>query len=262
MGGAQHFTNKGDKEAVKATFDEVGLDPEKYRVGKTKVFFRAGVLGEVEEIRDEIIGKMVCLVQNWVRGYMGRKKFVTMQEQRVALTIVQRNIKKYIGMKNWIWFYLWVRVKPIINKPRIEDAIKEIKVRSDASVAACKEAEDKAIFLENQHGQLITDIQSLKEELEATAGNAASFMDTFAVITAEKDLLEKKLQDTCYLVDQEIEGKNEIAVKIKDVDVNVANAKHDLEALEDVLLKLTREKETKDHNIRVINDVIAYQEEV
>ena len=26
-----------DKAAVKATFDDVGLDPEKYRVGATKV---------------------------------------------------------------------------------------------------------------------------------------------------------------------------------------------------------------------------------
>merc|ERR1712179_258927 len=193
---------------------------------------------------------------------MGRRKFVTMQAQRVALTVVQRNIRKYIGMKNWSWFYLWVRVKPEINKPRIEDAIKEIKVRSDASVAACQEAEDKAIWYENQHAQLLIDIQSLKEEVESTAGNAASFMENFAVIATQKDEVEKKLQDTCYLVDQEIEGKNDIANKIKDIDVTVHNAKHDLEELEDALLKLTREKETKDHNIRVINDEIAFQEEV
>merc|ERR1719370_2190143 len=95
-----------------ATFDDVGLDAEKYRVGKTKVFFRAGVLGEVEEIRDNVIGSMVCLVQNCVRGYMGRREYKILQEQRIALGIVQRTIKKYISMKSWIWFYLWMRVKP------------------------------------------------------------------------------------------------------------------------------------------------------
>jgi len=260
--GAQFFTGNTDKVAVKLTFDDVGLDAEKYRVGKTKVFFRAGVLGEVEEIRDDIIGKMVCLVQNWVRGRIARKKFITMQEQRVYLTVVQRNIRKYIGMKNWAWFYLWVRVKPIINKPRIEDAIKDIKGRSDASVANCKAAEDRAIFLENQHGQYLEDIVALKEELEATAGNSASFMEHFANISLDKDKLEKQLQETCFLVDKEIEAKNEVAVKIRDVDVNVGNAKHDLDGLEEILLKLTREKEHKDHQIRVINDEISYQEEV
>merc|ERR1719320_306436 len=116
-----------DKEAVTETFKSVGLDAEKYRVGKTKVFFRAGVLGEVEDIRDEVIGKMVGSVQNWVRGYLGRKAYKILQEQRVALVVVQRNIRKYMSMKSWVWFYLWSRVKPIINKPRIEDEINEIK---------------------------------------------------------------------------------------------------------------------------------------
>merc|ERR1712142_593876 len=114
--GAKFFATMDDKEAVAATFDDVGLDAEKYRVGKTKVFFRAGVLGEVEEIRDDVIGSMVCLVQNWVRGYMGRRKYKILQEQRIALGIVQRTIKKYISMKSWIWFYLWMRVKPLINQ--------------------------------------------------------------------------------------------------------------------------------------------------
>merc|ERR1711909_51409 len=73
--GAQFFAQMDDQAAVKATFDDVGLDAEKYRVGSTKVFCRAGVLGEVEEIRDDVIGAMVCKVQNWVRGYMGRRKY-------------------------------------------------------------------------------------------------------------------------------------------------------------------------------------------
>merc|ERR1712106_251017 len=177
--GAQFFAKMDDKLAVKATFDDVGLDAEKYRVGKTKVFFRAGVLGEVEEIRDDVIGAMVNMVQNWVRGYLGRKTYRILQEQRVALSIVQRNVRKYMKLKTWPWFYIWVRVKPLLNQPRIEDAISELKVRSDASVSLCQEAEEKAVFLEEQHGQLIEEIKAKKEEVESTAGNMASFIENF-----------------------------------------------------------------------------------
>ena len=183
----------GDKEAVTATFESVGLEAEKYRVGATKVFFRAGVLGEVEDIRDEVIGKMVCSVQNWVRGYLGRKNFKILQEQRIALTIVQRNIRKYMSLKNWSWFYLWQRVKPMINKPRIEDEIRELKEQSDAAVSACQEAEEKAIMLEEQHEQLLKDIDSLKEEVESTAGNVAVFIENQALIAAQKAELEQQL---------------------------------------------------------------------
>merc|ERR1712055_313213 len=229
--GAQFFAQMDDQAAVKATFDDVGLDPEKYRVGKTKVFFRAGVLGEVEEIRDDVIGAMVCKVQNWVRGYMGRRKYKILQEQRIALGIVQRTIKKYISMKSWIWFYLWMRVKPLINQPRIEDAIRELKTRSDASVAACKEAEDKAEFLEAQHGQLLKEIEDLKEEVEATAGNAASFIENFALISAEKDELEKKLLNTENLYLAEQDAKNEMANQKKLVEMDVAAVKGDVDHL-------------------------------
>merc|ERR1719187_467561 len=252
--GASHFTDKNDQAAVKATFDDVGLDPEKYRVGKTKVFFRAGVLGEVEEIRDDVIGGMVCKVQNWVRGYLGRRKYKILQEQRIALTIVQRVIKKYMSMKSWIWFYLWMRVKPLINQPRIEDAIRELKTRSDASVAACKEAEDKAEFLEQQHATLLTDIEDLKTEVEATAGNAASFVENFALISAQKDELEKQLADTQLRYEQEQEAKNDMFNNKKLVEMDVAAVKADLDALGGDLFKLEGEKDNRDHQIRVYND--------
>merc|ERR1712106_957774 len=230
--GAQFFATMDDKLAVKATFDDVGLDAEKYRVGKTKVFFRAGVLGEVEEIRDNVIGAMVCLVQNWVRGYMGRREYKIRQEQRVALTIVQRNVRKYIGMKSWIWFYLWSRVKPLINKPNIENAIRDLKVRSDASVSACKEAEDKAEFLENQHATLLEDIVSLKQEVEATAGNSAAFIENFALIGAQKAELEKSLADTEMRFIAEQEAKNDLANQKKLVEMDVSSVKGDLEVLD------------------------------
>merc|ERR1711970_823645 len=251
-----------DKLAVAATFDDVGLDAEEYRVGATKVFFRAGVLGEVEEIRDNVIGAMVCLVQNWVRGYMGRREYKIRQEQRIALTIVQRNVRKYIGMKSWIWFYLWSRVKPLINQPNLENAIRDLKVRSDASVGACKEAEDKAVFLENQHGTLLEDIVNLKLEVEETAGSAASFIESFALIAAQKEELEKTLKSTGVKFEQEQQAKNELANQKKLVEMDVLAVKGDLEVLEGDLHKLAGEKDTRDHQIRVYNDEIAHQEEI
>merc|ERR1719187_89145 len=260
--GAKFFATMGDQEAVKATFDDVGLDAEKYRVGSTKVFFRAGVLGEVEEIRDDVIGGMVCKVQNWVRGYLGRRKYKILQEQRIALTIVQRVIKKYMSMKSWIWFYLWMRVKPLINQPRIEDAIRELKTRPDASVAACKEAEDKADFLENQHGELIKEIADLKVEVEATAGNAAAFIENAAMIDAQKAQLEKQLLDCEKAFVLEQEAKNEQFNAKKLVELDVAAVKADLDNLGGDLAKLESEKDTRNHQIGVQNDELAHQETI
>ena len=44
---------KNDKGAAAAVFDAIKLEQEKFRLGHTKVFFRAGILGYMEEVRED-----------------------------------------------------------------------------------------------------------------------------------------------------------------------------------------------------------------
>merc|ERR1712193_232134 len=56
--GAQAVAKaKNDKAAAGAIFDIIKLDKEKFRLGHTKVFFRAGILGFMEEVREDKIGE-------------------------------------------------------------------------------------------------------------------------------------------------------------------------------------------------------------
>lgn len=88
-----------------------------------QVFFRAGVLGQMEELRDERLGKIVTWMQSWVRGYLSRKEFKKLQEQRLALQVCQRNLRKYLKLRTWPWYKLWQKVKPLLNVTRVEDEI-------------------------------------------------------------------------------------------------------------------------------------------
>merc|ERR1712226_200172 len=54
---------KNDKGAAGAVFDVIKLDPEKYRLGHTKVFFRAGILGYMEEVREDKIADVLSWLQ-------------------------------------------------------------------------------------------------------------------------------------------------------------------------------------------------------
>lgn len=49
------------------------LDSNLYRVGQSKVFFRAGVLAHLEEERDLKITDVIISFQAWCRGYVARK---------------------------------------------------------------------------------------------------------------------------------------------------------------------------------------------
>jgi len=58
------------------------MDPNDYKIGNTKVFFKAGVLGNLEDMRDERLSRIVALFQAWVRGYNMKKQYKRLEDQR------------------------------------------------------------------------------------------------------------------------------------------------------------------------------------
>jgi len=58
------------------------MDPNEYRLGSTKVFFKAGVLGMLEDMRDERLSKIISLFQAHIRGYLMRRQYKKLQDQR------------------------------------------------------------------------------------------------------------------------------------------------------------------------------------
>merc|ERR1740122_469971 len=102
--GAQAVAKaKNDKGAAGAIMDIIKLDKEKFRLGHTKVFFRAGVLGVMEETREDKIGSVLSWLQSGARGKAARMQFKKLQDQKLALYSCQRAIKTMMIAKTWLW---------------------------------------------------------------------------------------------------------------------------------------------------------------
>lgn len=43
---------------------------------------------------------------------------------RLALQVVQRNLRKYLKLRTWPWWKLWVKVKPLLNVTNVEEEMK------------------------------------------------------------------------------------------------------------------------------------------
>ena len=102
---------KNDKAAAGCVMDVVKLDKEKYRLGHTKVFFRAGVGGWMEEQREDKIGSVLAWLQAGARGKASRMQFKKLQDQKMALYACQRAIRSYMMAKTWLWLQLWLAIK-------------------------------------------------------------------------------------------------------------------------------------------------------
>ncbi len=108
------------KLASAAVLEHIELEADAYRVGLTKVLFRAGILGTLEERRDEIIVRILTLLQSQIRRFLLRKNIKVMLAQKAALNVIQRNVKAYNSLRNWGWFRLMGNVKPLLNSKQKE----------------------------------------------------------------------------------------------------------------------------------------------
>ena len=68
LGQAEITSSSDNKTAVWALMDKISFDRERYRLGHTLVFFRAGSLAGLEETRDELVEnfKLKMIEQNLI----------------------------------------------------------------------------------------------------------------------------------------------------------------------------------------------------
>ncbi|XP_062546189.1 myosin heavy chain, muscle-like isoform X5 [Armigeres subalbatus] len=250
------------KNAAQKCFDAIGLDPESYRIGHTKVFFRAGVLGQMEEFRDERLSKIMSWMQSWCRGYIARKNFKKMQEQRVSLEIVQRNLRKYLKLRTWAWWKLWQKVKPLLNVSRVEDQIAKLEEKAQKAQEAFEKEEKARKELEALNSKLLAEKTALLDSLSGEKGALQDFQEKAAKLNAQKNDLENQLRDTQERLSQEEDARNQLLQTKKKLEQEIGGQKKDAEDLELQIQKIEQDKASKDHQIRNLNDEIAHQDEL
>ncbi|XP_076397222.1 myosin heavy chain isoform X11 [Megachile rotundata] len=250
------------KKAAAAILEASGLDPDQYRLGHTKVFFRAGVLGQMEEFRDERLSKIVSWMQAYIRGYLARKDYKKLQEQRLALVVVQRNLRKYLQLRTWQWWKLWQKVKPLLNVTRIEDELAALEEKARKAQEAFEKEEKLRKELEEQNTKLLTERNALQKQLDGEKGSLSEYMEKSLKLAAQKADLESQLQDLNDRFKEEEDSRNNLFQNKKKLEQEVAGLKKDIEDLELNLQKSEQDKATKDHQIRNLNDEIAHQDEL
>ncbi|XP_018368026.1 PREDICTED: myosin heavy chain, muscle isoform X1 [Trachymyrmex cornetzi] len=253
---------KEPKDAAAAILDSTGLDADMYRLGHTKVFFRAGVLGQMEELRDERLSKIVSWMQAYIRGYLSRKDYKKLQEQRLALVVVQRNLRKYLQLRTWPWWKLWQKIKPLLNVTRIEDEMAALEEKARKAQEAFEKEEKLRKELEDMNSKLLSEKTNLLRQLEGEKGSLSEFQEKSLKLAAQKADLESQLQDLTDRFKEEEDARNNLFQNKKKLEQEVSGLKKDIEDLELNLQKSEQDKATKDHQIRNLNDEIAHQDEL
>ncbi|XP_031778810.1 myosin heavy chain, muscle isoform X27 [Nasonia vitripennis] len=259
---AKKVTDGMDPKVAAAIILEETASPDQYRLGASKVFFRAGVLGQMEEFRDERLSKIVSWMQAFIRGYLARKDFKALQEQRLALQVVQRNLRRYLKLRTWPWWKLWQKVRPLLNATRIEDELIAAEEKARKFQEAFEREEKMRIELEELNTKLLSEKTELLKHLDGEKGALSEYQEKALKLGAQKADLESQLADITDRFQQEEEARNSLFQGKKKLEQEIAGLKKDLEDLELTIQKSEQDKATKDHQIRNLNDEIAHQDEL
>ncbi|XP_024080476.1 myosin heavy chain, muscle isoform X13 [Cimex lectularius] len=250
------------KKAAGHVLESTGLDPDMYRLGHTKVFFRAGVLGQMEELRDDRLGKIIGWMQAYIRGYLTRKEYKKLQEQRLALQVVQRNLRKYLQLRTWPWWKMWTKVKPLLNVANVEEEMRKLEELVAQTQAALEKEEKARKEVEALNAKLIQEKTDLLKNLEGEKGTLGSIQERAAKLQAQKADLESQLADTQERLQTEEDARNQVFQQKKKLEQENAALKKDIEDLELANQKTDQDKASKEHQIRNLNDEIAHQDEL
>merc|ERR1712155_503390 len=89
LGSAEIKSSEDNKTAVYALMDKIGFDRQRYRLGHTLVFFRAGALAGLEEARDELVLKWVRMIQGEVLKRIRTRVYEQKRDQRELIKVAQ-----------------------------------------------------------------------------------------------------------------------------------------------------------------------------
>merc|ERR1712066_497502 len=127
---------------------KIEFPKEKYQLGHTKVFFRAGALAFLEELRDGIVLKLVRWLQGQCYGHIKRKVYSIKHDQRELMKVIQRNFRKFQTLRSWGWFIIIQKTRPLIGQINLEDELRILEEQANAAYGVYAQSLDVPKTLE------------------------------------------------------------------------------------------------------------------
>uniref|UniRef100_A0A8C4V242 Myosin heavy chain 11 n=1 Tax=Falco tinnunculus TaxID=100819 RepID=A0A8C4V242_FALTI len=238
------------KQACILMIKALELDPNLYRIGQSKIFFRTGVLAHLEEERDLKITDVIIAFQAQCRGYLARKAFAKRQQQLTAMKVIQRNCAAYLKLRNWQWWRLFTKVKPLLQVTRQEEEMQA----KDEELQKTKERQQKA---ESELKDL-NFLSILFEQLQAETELYAEAEEMRVRLAAKKQELEEILHEMEARIEEEEERSQQLQAEKKKMQQQMLEQ---LEEEEAARQKLQLEKVTADGKIKKMEDDILIMED-
>merc|ERR1719249_498464 len=219
----------------------VGMDPDDFRTGHTKIMFRAGRLSKLEEIRESALSVIVLKMQAHVRKCLVAVTYKAKAAEKKGIASIQNNVRNYYKCKNWPWYQFYMLITSEAGKIRKK-----------------REEEERRRLMAEGFDKLQ---KALDEKVAARAAVQAVNEDLKAKLAVTKDCVEKERLTSGAIADEikAIENRNtQCAKALADLEKTIASERTKLQAdLKHAKETMTLEKTNATKDLAAMKDKAA-----
>ncbi|XP_033703390.1 myosin-2 [Tursiops truncatus] len=245
------------KKASEKLLGSIDIDHTQYKFGHTKVFFKAGLLGLLEEMRDDKLAQLITRTQARCKGFLARVEYQKMVERRESLFCIQYNIRAFMNVKHWPWMKLFFKIKPLLKSAETEKEMANMKEEFERTKEELAKSEAKRKELEEKMVSLLKEKNDLQLQVQAEAEGLADAEERCDQLIKTKIQLEAKIKEVTERAEDEEEINAELTAKKRKLEDECSELKKDIDDLELTLAKVEKEKHATENKVKNLTEEMA-----
>ncbi|XP_014812457.1 PREDICTED: myosin heavy chain, skeletal muscle, adult-like [Calidris pugnax] len=249
------------KKASEKLLGSIAVDHTQYKFGHTKVFFKAGLIGLLEEMRDEKLAQVMTRTQARCRGFLMRVEYQRMVERRESIFCIQYNIRAFMNVKHWPWMKLCFKIKPLLKSAESEKEMANMKQEFEKTKEELAKSTTDRKGLEEKMVKLVQEKNDLQLQVQAEADGLADAEERCDQLIKNKIQLEAKVKELCERAEDEEEMNAELTAKKRKLEDECSELKKDIDDLELTLAKVEKEKHATENKVKNLTEEMATLDE-
>ncbi|NXW37520.1 MYH4 protein, partial [Phaetusa simplex] len=237
------------KKACEKLLSSIEIDHTQYKLGHTKVFFKAGLLGVLEEMRDDCLGQLITQTQAFCRGYLRRLELKRMLDRRESIFCIQYNIRAFMNVKHWPWMKLYFKIKPLLKSVETEKEMAMMKEEFQRTKEELAKSEIKRKELEEKMVTLVQEKKDLQLQVQTENENLADAEERCDQLIKAKFQLEARIKEVMEKLGDEEEVNADLAARKRKLEDECCELKKDIDDLELTLAKSEKEKHATENKV-------------
>ncbi|XP_075260302.1 uncharacterized protein LOC142351925 isoform X3 [Convolutriloba macropyga] len=277
------------RAAAKMMLDSLELKEGLYKLGSSKIFFKTGVLAQLEEERDHKLTDLMIEFQAYCRGILARKAFSKRVEAHKAIRILQRNFSAHLKLRQWDWWKLYVRIKPLLGVNRQDEELrakegelKQVAEKLDKTQLELNDTSKRLSSLEEERNNL-TEKLAVEQEMAAEAEEQKTRLKTIteeqtqyieelqmrmeeeeekvSLAKKEKAKLQEHLKDVEEQLEEEEGKRQKFEIEKNSLEQKLRKLEEDIAVMEDSNQKLSKEKKIQEERLAQLSQKLSEEEE-